>query len=141
MPRGNYGAQVKSKAGKIRIIPIRADVFDLFVRYRSELGLPKQIDREKEVTNPIFLNRYGKPISETGIRKIVYRLCEEAKVRHISPKDLFHMCMILGRIHGATDNQLVDQAGFSDVKFLEKYKYALRILQQPACNLIQLPEH
>ncbi|NLY43855.1 MAG: tyrosine-type recombinase/integrase [Clostridiaceae bacterium] len=138
---GHYGAEVKSKAGKRRIIPIRKDVFELFIQYRSELGLPPQIDREKEANNPIFLNRYGQPLSETGVRKIVYKLCEEAEVKHISPKDLFHMCMILGRIHGATDSQLVDQAGFSDVKFLEKYKYALRILQEPACNFIQLPKH
>lgn len=139
---GNWGARVKSKGrNNYRIIPIRKEAAIALGNYRAGTGLPPSVHFEKEKDRRVFLNRYDEPISETGVRKIIYRICEKAGLKRISPKDLGHLCVIYGRIYHADAGKLQFQAGFSDAVLLKKYDYVVHELLNAACNVIQLPEH
>ncbi|MCX7710150.1 MAG: tyrosine-type recombinase/integrase [Clostridia bacterium] len=140
-----WGAEVKTKGkNKSRIIPLRKDVVDLLMSYREILGFsgdPKSIDRIKENGMRVFLNRYGKPISDTGIRKTIYKLCSDAGIKTIAPKDIAHLCIPLANLGGLKDKgKLAEQANFSTEKLVDKYNYIYDILKDAACNFVTLEE-
>lgn len=141
---GRWGAEIKTRGQKkdgsdnYRIVPIREDVMEVISLYRRQLHLPENIQPEERGEH-VFLNRYNLPITDQGIRKMVYKLRKEAGIeKNISPKDLAHMCMVLGKYYGADVNQLNTQAGFKNLYVLEKYKYAISFLKDPACDMLDL---
>ena len=143
----NYGAEVITKGStperpRYRMIPLREDTVAALNEYKKEVASFLYANNKRfSETMKVFINRYGEPITETGIRKNLYTLCKKAGIKKISPKDLAHLCVVLGEIYGATDEQLKEQAGFSSTQLIKKYSYVLDILRDSACKVIKLPEH
>lgn len=143
---GPRGAEVLTKGStkaspKYRLIPISEEAMAAIYSYKT--FCEREFHRAVVETDKVFLNSDGDPISETGIRKNIYALCKKAGLgKKVSPKDLAHLCVAMGRAKGASDKQLANQAGFSRPALVKKYKYLdLDVLKDPVCDLIKLPEH
>jgi site-specific recombinase XerD len=70
----------------------------------------------------VFLSNRGNPISESALRKIVYDIGKAAGLeKKISPMMLVHNNVTLARMAGATDDEIMNQAGFRFKSELKKY--------------------
>ncbi len=80
--------RVLGKGSKQRLVPIAAQSFDFLQNYRQQ-ARPKL--RRTNLTDILFLNRFGRKISRMGVWKIIEKLSLECSIKkHISPHTLRH---------------------------------------------------
>lgn len=134
---GAYGAEVVSRGGEKTIIPIREDVMEDILNYRLSLlpigGEDRPLITEEEMDEPVFQNI-------TNLRDVIYGICKKAGIeKRFSPKDLAHLCMIMGLNAHATPDQARRQAGLKSPLSLRKYaRQVVPAIQDPMCNLIDI---
>lgn len=128
---GNWGVDLKSISGNQRIIPIRQDVLEMLLDYRESL-VPYPDDNEY-----VFRNEKGNRLEQIGFRFLIKKLIKDAGVeKNISAKDIAHTGVTLSIMGGANAEQIKNQAGFSRLDSIRKYKYAVTALVDPACGYI-----
>jgi integrase/recombinase XerD len=129
-------AQVRlvGKGRKVRVVPLMDRTAAIVTKYLTEQGLHRP-DRCKE---PLFQNRWGERLSRSGVRYILAKYVEKARVsrkglpRKISPHTLRHTKAMHLLQSG---NHLViirDILGHADIKTTEVYAKADLEMRQEA---------
>lgn len=82
---------VLGKGNKERYLPLHELIIDALEEYVSHSRLQLQLKNKKEVSEMLFLNNHGGPLTPRGVRDILNRLVQKASETHkISPHMIRH---------------------------------------------------
>lgn len=106
------------KGDKERLLPISATTVKAletyFVARNVHLPLYKH-------NGPLFLNYRGNPLTDSGIRKLLYRLSEQARIRRANPHRLRHTFAIWYLRLGGNIYALQKILGHSTLDMVKRY--------------------
>lgn len=126
----NAGIKFKLSNGRERLVKIHMDIVKLLAEYRVN-GEPIKHD------GYVFLNRFNKPISSRWIRLVLEKACKDAKLNYsYSPRDLRHTAAYMCLKYGASRSQTMEQFGWSNIRFADRYPYRIPQLQDNAIDYI-----
>ncbi|WP_432664932.1 tyrosine-type recombinase/integrase [Wukongibacter baidiensis] len=127
---GNVGIRFKLPNGHERLVKVNSDIAKLLEEYRLN---QRPVSHEEYV----FLNKFNKPISSRWIRLILERACKDAKLKNsYSPRDLRHTAAYMCLKYGASKEQTMEQFGWTDIRFADRYPYSVPELQDNAIDYI-----
>lgn len=116
--------RVKGKGRKERIVPIGStalSVLSLYLDMKRKLGPP---DPGGETGHPIFINRYGKRLSERGIRGVVGKYVRQMQnLKQISPHSLRHSFATHLLDSGADLRSIQELLGHASLSTTQKYTH------------------
>lgn len=126
----NIGIKFKLSGRHERLIKINADIANLL----AEHTLNQRPIRNDEY---VFLNKFNKPISSRWLRLVLEKACIDAELKvSYSPRDLRHTAAYMCLKYGASKQQTMEQFGWSDIRFADRYPYTVPELQDNAIDYI-----
>lgn len=111
---GQGDIQIKSRDNRLeRIIPLNSKVVDALKAYlqiRPDTKYPS-----------LFLNRFGKPLGNRGVQKILGKYFQKAGLWHVTPHSLRHTFGVHHLIKGTNMRSLQKILGHKDIRSTEIY--------------------
>jgi len=134
---GNIGLKVLGKGGKVRVVKIRPDLWNLIQRYRTLKGLPIELDASDD--RPLFANKRGEAMSDVYIRRLVKESTKKGGVKKdASPHWLRHTAATLALAGGANLLQVQRDLGHSSLTVTQRYLHNVAGLQKTSVDFIQI---
>jgi site-specific recombinase XerD len=118
--------RVAGKGRKTRLVPLMSNTVEMLNNYTREVGL----DRPERRDEPLFQNRRGGRLSRSGVRYILDKYTEKARISYpslknkISPHTLRHSKAMHLLQTGNPPTVIRDILGHADIKTTEVYARA-----------------
>ena len=134
---------VLGKGKKERYLPLHDLVIDSLRDYVSFARNELQLKNKKEVSDILFLNNHGGPLTPRGVRDILTRLVKKASETYkISPHMIRHTFATRCVEAGFNVKTLSEILGHSSVKItLDKYVHSSMQLKRKNMDKLSLPHY
>lgn len=108
-------AQVLGKGGRVRNCPYGAKTADALRRYlRARRAHPKA------AMTSLWLGKKG-PMTDSGVRQMIERRCEDAKIPHVHPHQFRHTFAHMWLADGNQETDLMRLAGWRSREMVGRY--------------------